>query len=90
MKKLLMLFFVFYGLLLSVSGQQRTISGTVTGLEDNLPLAGVTVLVKGTTVGVLSDINGKYQINAQEGSTIEFRYVGMKTREVVVGSSNRL
>jgi len=87
MKKLLMLFFVFYGLLLSVSGQQRTISGTVTGLEDNLPLAGVTVLVKGTTVGVLSDINGRYQINAQEGSTIEFRYVGMKTREVVVGAS---
>ena len=87
MKKLLMLFFVFYGLLLSVSGQQRTISGTVTGLEDNLPLAGVTVLVKGTTVGVLSDINGKYQINAQEGSTIEFRYVGMKTREVVVGAA---
>jgi len=87
MKKLLMLFFVFYGLLLSVSGQQRTISGTVTGLEDNLPLAGVTVLVKGTTVGVLSDINGRYQIDAQEGSTIEFRYVGMKTREVVVGAS---
>lgn len=87
MKKLLMLFFVFYGLLLSVSGQQRTISGTVTGLEDNLPLAGVTVLVKGTTVGVLSDINGKYQINAQEGATIEFRYVGMKTREVVVGAA---
>ena len=88
MKKLLMLFFLFCGLLLPVSGQQKTISGTVTGAEDNLPLAGVTVLVKGTTVGVLSDINGKYQINAEAGSTLEFRYVGMKTIEVVVGTAS--
>jgi len=88
MRKLLLLFFVFCGLLLSASGQQKTVTGTVTSSEDNLPLAGVTVLVKGTTVGALTDINGKYQINASAGSTLEFRYIGMKTKEFVVGTSN--
>jgi TonB-dependent starch-binding outer membrane protein SusC len=88
MRKLLLLFFVFCGLLLSASGQQKTVTGTVTSSEDNLPLAGVTVLVKGTTVGALTDINGKYQINAPVGSTLEFRYIGMKTKEFVVGTSN--
>jgi TonB-linked SusC/RagA family outer membrane protein len=88
MKKLLLLFFVLYGLMLPVSGQQKTITGTVTGSEDNLPFVGVTVLVKGTTVGVVTDLNGKYQINAPAGSTLEFRYVGMKTKEVVVGTAN--
>ncbi|TFG42583.1 MAG: SusC/RagA family TonB-linked outer membrane protein, partial [Bacteroidia bacterium] len=88
MKKLLLLLFVLCGLLLPVNGQQKTITGTVTGTEDNLPVIGLTVLVKGTTIGVVTDVNGKYQINAPEGSTLEFRYIGMKTKEVVVGTAN--
>ena len=73
--------------MLPVSGQQRAVAGTVTGSENNQPIVGVTVLVKGTTVGVVTDLNGKYQINAPAGSTLEFRYVGMKTKEVVVGTA---
>lgn len=88
MKKILLLFFVFCGLLLPAIGQQKTVTGTVTGSEDNQPIIGVTVLVKGTTVGVVTDLNGKYQINAPSGSTLEFRYVGMKTREVAVGTAS--
>ncbi len=88
MKKLLLLFFALCGFMLSLSGQQKTITGTVTGSEDNLPVVGVTVLVKGTTIGVVSDVNGKYQINAPAGSTLEFRYVGLKTKEIVIGTDN--
>jgi len=88
MKKLLLLFIVLCGLFLPAMGQQKTITGTVIGTEDNLPIAGVSVLVKGTTVGVITDQNGKYQINAPAGSTLEFRFVGMKTKEVVVGTAN--
>jgi TonB-linked SusC/RagA family outer membrane protein len=88
MKKILLLFFVFCGLLLPSIGQQKTVTGTVTGSEDSQPIIGVTVLVKGTTVGVVTDLNGKYQINAPSGSTLEFRYVGMKTREVTVGTAS--
>ena len=88
MKKILLLFFVFCGLMLPSIGQQKTVTGTITGSEDNQPIIGVTVLVKGTTVGVVTDLNGKYQINAPSGSTLEFRYVGMKTKEVVVGTAS--
>ena len=88
MKKILLLFFVFCGLLLPAIGQQKAVTGTVTGSEDNQPIIGVTVLVKGTTVGVVTDLNGKYQINAPSGSTLEFRYVGMKTMEVTVGTAS--
>lgn len=78
---------VLCGFLLPVNSQQKAITGTVTGSEDNQPLTGVTVLVKGTTVGVVTDLNGKYQISASVGSTLEFRYVGMKTKEVAVGAA---
>ena len=51
MKKFLLLFFVLAGLLLPVSGQQKTITGTVTDSESGQPVIGATVLVKGTTTG---------------------------------------
>jgi len=88
MRKLLLLFFVFCGFLLPAAAQQKTITGTVTGAEDKLPVIGATVLVKGTTVGAVTDLEGKYQISAATGSTIEVRYVGMKTKEVAIGTSN--
>lgn len=88
MKKLLVFFFVCYGFLLPLSAQQRTVSGTVTSAEDNLPVIGATVQVKGTTIGAATDLDGKYQILVAEGATLEFRYLGMKTKEVVVGTSN--
>jgi TonB-dependent starch-binding outer membrane protein SusC len=87
MRRLLFLFFLFCGFLLPAVAQQKTITGTVTGTEDNLPIIGATVQLKGTATGVATDLNGKYQISAPQGATIEIRYVGMKTKEVVVGSS---
>jgi TonB-linked SusC/RagA family outer membrane protein len=88
MRKLLLLLFVFCSFLLPVVAQQKTISGTVTGTEDNLPIIGATVQIKGTTSGITTDVDGKYQISATAGATIEVRFVGMKTKEVVIGSSN--
>lgn len=88
MKKLLLLFFVFCGFLLQAIAQQKTITGTVTGAEDNLPVIGATVMVKGTTNGVATDVDGKYSISVPGGATLEFRYVGMKTQEIVVGTAS--
>jgi TonB-dependent starch-binding outer membrane protein SusC len=87
MKKLLLLFFVFFGFLLSVAAQQKAVTGTVTGADDNLPVIGATVLVKGTTNGVATDENGKFSISAPEGSILLISYVGMKSTEVVVGKA---
>ncbi len=88
MRKVLFLFSLFCGLLLPAMAQQKTITGTVTGALDNQPVIGATVLVKGTSNGVITDMNGKYQIAAPQGASLEFRYVGMKTTEVVIGTAS--
>ena len=88
MRKLLFLLFLFCGFLLPATAQQKSITGTVTGAEDNLPIIGATVLIKGTSTGTLTDLNGKYQITAPQGATIEFRFVGKKSKELVVGAAN--
>lgn len=88
MKKILLFIFVLCGLVLTAAGQQKTVTGTVTGAEDGQPVIGATVTVKGTSVGVSTDINGKYQISVAPGSTLEFRFLGMKSREVVVGATS--
>jgi TonB-linked SusC/RagA family outer membrane protein len=88
MRKLLLLFFVLCGFLLTAAAQQKTVTGTVTGKEDNLPIVGATVQIKGTTTGATTDLNGKYSISAPVGSTIEIRFVGMKISEIVVGAES--
>ncbi|MBN2214319.1 MAG: SusC/RagA family TonB-linked outer membrane protein [Bacteroidales bacterium] len=65
--------------------QTRLVTGKVTGAEDNTALPGVTIVVKGTTVGAITNIDGAYQLEVPEGSEIlEFSFVGMKTQEVSV------
>lgn len=88
MKRLSTFFFVFCCLLLPLIGQQKTITGTVTDAEDNQPVIGATVQVKGTMIGAATDLDGKYQIEAPVGATLVFRYVGMRNQEVVVGTSD--
>ncbi len=67
---------------------QRTIMGTVTG-DDGSSLIGATVLVKGTSSGTITDIDGKYSIRVPEGAnTLVFSYTGFSTEEVLLGASN--
>ena len=71
--------------LLAANAQQRTISGTVTGVDDGQPVIGCTVQLKGTTIGTLTDGEGRYSINAPESATVlVFSYVGMKSQEVPI------
>ncbi|MCY1719402.1 TonB-dependent receptor [Prolixibacteraceae bacterium Z1-6] len=66
--------------------QDKIISGKVTD-ENGEPLPGVTVLIKGTTSGVVSNVNGEYSLNGiPEDAVLQFSFVGMKTQEVEVGS----
>ena len=63
---------------LSASAQERTISGTVTG-ANNEPIIGVTVAVKGTTQGTLTDLNGKFTLPVPSSArTLAFSFVGMQ------------
>ncbi|MGY0039635.1 carboxypeptidase-like regulatory domain-containing protein [Pedobacter sp. NJ-S-72] len=68
MKKLLQSLFVLMLFAISAMAQQRTITGTVTGKEDGLPIPGVSVRVKGTKTGSLTGAAGKYSISVPKGS----------------------
>lgn len=70
-------------------GQETSISGLVTD-SGGIPLPGVNIVLKGTTNGVQSDFDGKYSISAGEGETLTFSYLGQKTVERIVSSSNTL
>lgn len=61
-----------------------SVTGTVTSAEDGEPLIGVTVSIKESSVGVTTDIDGKYSINAEETDVLVFSYVGMKTQEIAI------
>lgn len=85
---LLLTFLVFVGMQL-VHAQDRTINGTVKSAKDGSTLPGVSVVVKGTTIGTITDINGTYSIDVPaSGKTLEFSFVGMKTLDVSIGASN--
>lgn len=68
------------------AGEMKPIAGVVTSSADGLPLIGVTVMVKGTTSGTVTDVNGLYSLDAEEGATIVFSYTGFKTQEIVIGA----
>ena len=72
----------------SLSAQERTISGVLTSSDDGSPLPGINIVVKGTDVGTITDINGYYSIKVPVGSTLVFSFIGMQTREVVVTADN--
>ena len=67
--------------------QAVTVKGTVKDAENN-PVIGATVVVKGTTVGTTTDIDGNYTINVNPGQVLEFSYVGMQQSSVTVGNKN--
>lgn len=67
--------------------QSIKITGTVKSSEDNLPLLGASVHVKGTSVGTITDFDGNYAIDAMLNSTIVFSYVGFQSKEIKVASN---
>ena len=70
--------------------QQRKVSGTVSD-KTGTPLPGVTVVMKGTTQGTVTDANGEYSLaNVSSGSTLIFSFVGMRTQEIAVGSQIKI
>ena len=71
--------------------QGRTVTGTVTAQEDNTPLPGVTVLVKGTTTGTATGADGTYSINVPgDNATLVFSFIGYQSREFPVGNQSAI
>lgn len=66
-----------------VMQEQRTVTGRVLD-SDGQPMPGVTVYIKGTTIGTITDINGGYSLNAPSDATLMFSFIGYLTEEVPV------
>nr|WP_319481306.1 TonB-dependent receptor [uncultured Draconibacterium sp.] len=65
-------------------GQSRQITGKVTDATSDETLPGVTVVLKGTTIGTITGMNGEFAINAAKGDVLRFSFVGYEEKEVVV------
>ncbi|GEO04404.1 SusC/RagA family TonB-linked outer membrane protein [Adhaeribacter aerolatus] len=80
---------LFFFTLLSVDfafAQGRAISGKVTSKEEGGALPGVSVLVKGTTNGTITNTDGNYQLNVPDNATLVFSFIGFTSQEVAVGN----
>ncbi|UZR94554.1 SusC/RagA family TonB-linked outer membrane protein [Chondrinema litorale] len=78
--------FMVLGLSMGFS-QDRTISGTIISSADDSPLPGVNVVVKGTAIGTISDIDGNFKLAVpQEYNTLIFTYIGFETLENEIGA----
>ncbi len=91
MKKVIMIFSLLLLTVSLVMSQTVQISGTVTGQDDGLPIPGVSVTVKGTTLGTLTGPDGSYNLTVpQRSATLLFSFVGMRTLEVPIEGRNRI
>jgi TonB-linked SusC/RagA family outer membrane protein len=75
------LLMMIFSISFTLSAQKKTIVGIVTD-QTKEPLAGVSVKVKGTQDGTITDFNGRYSVKADANSTIVFSFIGMQTVEV--------
>ncbi|RLD33972.1 MAG: SusC/RagA family TonB-linked outer membrane protein, partial [Bacteroidetes bacterium] len=87
-KNLFVAFMLIFALIGSAFAQERTITGTVNSAEDGQSLPGVNVLVKGTSIGTITDANGKYSITVpSDAQTLEFSFVGMRLHVATIENS---
>ncbi|MGN1265866.1 MAG: carboxypeptidase-like regulatory domain-containing protein, partial [Muribaculaceae bacterium] len=65
---------------------QKVVTGTITDASTKEALIGASVVVKGTSIGAATDIDGKYRLeNVKDGAVLQISYIGMETVEEVVG-----
>ena len=80
-------------LLLMTGGPLFAQKKQVTGLvcdEQNVPLIGATVMVKGTQNGTIADVNGTYTLTVKEGDVLQAVFTGYLTEEVTVGKADKV
>lgn len=70
--------------------QSRTITGTITSASDSEPLIGVSVLVKGTNNGTITNLDGEYSLNVNSGDILVYSYIGYKNQEITYSGQQTL
>ncbi|NND30980.1 MAG: TonB-dependent receptor [Saprospiraceae bacterium] len=74
---------------LTLFGQSRTITGTVVDVNGQ-PLIGATILVKGTTVGTVTDLDGAFTLEVEPGSILDVSFTGYTNQEITIGDQTTL
>ncbi|WP_421920294.1 SusC/RagA family TonB-linked outer membrane protein [Marinifilum sp.] len=90
MKRLIFIVCVIIISIQLINAQTKQISGTVTSADDGLGVPGVSVIIKGTTSGTSTDLDGKYTLEVQASDIIVFSFVGMITQEIPVGKQTMI
>ena len=90
-RKCILLYLMIFASLLNAQnalGQERTISGKVVD-ENNEPLPGLTIIIKGTTIGTQTDFNGLYSLSVPESNDIvlDFHFLGYTLQSINVGTA---
>jgi len=81
----LILFLIVFVGINSLMAQTKTITGTVTSSEDGNSVPGVSIVVKGTTIGTITDENGKYSLSVpSDAVNLLYSFIGMVTQDVVI------
>lgn len=82
-----LLFFFMAFISVQVYAQNIKISGTVISGSDNYPIIGANILVKGTTIGTITDVDGNFSFEAPKGSTLIVSYIGYQSQEMQVSGN---
>ena len=91
MKTGFLLVFILALSILSGIAQTRVLTGKVTSLEDGLPIPGVSIAVKGTTTGTITNMNGEYSISIPVSARmLIFSFVGMKSQEIALNEATKI
>ncbi len=92
MKKRIVLFMTCLFAMIGLATAQTRVQGVVLSQEDNEPIVGASILVKGTTIGTVTDMDGRFTLTGIPSSarTLVISYVGMKTQEVAIRSNVRV
>ena len=88
-KTLQMLLFFLVIMAIPSLAQEKSVTGKITA-DDGSVLPGVTVVIKGTTKGTNTDVDGNFQISVPTNARLVFSYVGFTSQEVAVGNQTSL
>lgn len=85
------LFMLFLSVFTNSSfAQSVLITGSVSTVSDHTPIPGANVIIKGTTVGVITDVNGKFQLNVPPKTTLVISFIGYQSKEIQTGNKTQI
>ena len=88
MEKRLLMFLVGLFLSIGMAVAQTQVKGTVVSSEDGEPVVGASVMISGTKTGTITDAEGKFSLNATNGTKLVVSYLGMRVKTVTASTSD--